>query len=221
MHRLVIVGLVALAACSSTPSPLPSGGAATAAVTVAPSVVTPTAAIVIPATGRPYTADQVLAAMRGSRRPGGVPDELETAAVATQLAAAIWTYDGRPYPSLVVGGSCGPATCTLEVNGAPAGAAGTDLYAFSVTRATGAVEAAASDLHGYPAALDALIDGVVRDRLDPASVEGLAMTGAAWQPPPRAGWFLVAYRSGGEEGSPGFDILVDLPAAEIVQTSAP
>ena len=174
-----------------------------------------------PGAARPYDADAVLSAMAQSRRPGGVPDELETAAVAAQLANAIWTYDGRPYPTLVVGGSCGPSSCTLEVSGHPAGAAGADLYVFAVTRLAGAVSLTTSDLHGYPSGLDASIQEVARNGVAADDIGSLAYAAASWQLPPRSGWFWAAFRSGGEEGSPGLDVLVDLPARSVMETRAP
>lgn len=225
---------VALGGCTATPpvdSPTPTHSAVrTVAATVTPSPTAtstphatpaPTGAIPPPTTARPYEAADVLSAMRGSRRPGGVPDQLETTGIATQVAATVWTWQGGPYPALVVGGSCGPASCTLEVSGAPPGAAGADLYAFSVALPSGTVELAASDLHGYPSGLDALIDATVRDRLGPDALDGLALSGATWQLPPRVGWFWVAYRSGGEEGSPGLDVLVNLASGEVVETREP
>ena len=54
-----------------------------------------------------------------------------------------------------------------------------------------------------------------------AALDGLAMAGAAWQLPPRVGWFRVAYRSGGEEGSPGLDVVVDLPSGAVIETAEP
>jgi hypothetical protein len=172
----------------------------------------------VPATGRPYTAAQVLAAMRESRRPGGVPDEIETETVAEAVAASIWTWDGQPYPLLVIGGSCGPDRCTLEATGSPTEAAGSDLYAFSVIAQTGATELLESDLHGYPARLDLLLDGVARDQLDASSLTGLALTGATWLPPPQTGVFRALYRSGGEEASPGIDLLIDLLAGRVLDS---
>lgn len=125
------------------------------------------------------------------------------------------------YPSLVIGGSCGPSSCTLEVTGQPAGAAGADLYVFAVARPAGAVSLTTSDLHGYPSALDAAIEDLVRAGVPAGDVGGLAYTTASWQVPPRSGWFLAAFRSGGEEGSPALDVLVDLATRTVIDTSAP
>jgi hypothetical protein len=229
LRRALLVIVVALGGTACTTVAPSSPAVPTAShpvITATPTSVPtpsprPTPLIPAPATGRPYAADQVLAAMRDSRRPGGVPDQLETAEVAAGLAAAIWTYDGGPYPALVIGGSCGPSRCTVEVSGTPPGAAGTDLYAFAVTPGSGAVEFQAADLHGYPAGLDALLDQVARDRASPCAVEGLALSSATWRIPPDAGTFWAHYRFGGEEGSPGVDVLIDLPAGSVVRCAAP
>ena len=210
-----LVTLAGIMTACPAPDPSPSGTTSL----VASGSASP--AISVPTTGRPYDAEQVLAAMRDSRRPGGVPDQLETASVARALATAIWTFDGRAYPALLIGGSCGPERCTVEVSGAPAGAAGADLYAFSAVPASGAVELLAADLHGYPAGIDAILDRVARNALDPEMLDGLALTGATWLLPPRSGEFRAAYRSGGEEGSPGLDVLVDLTRGTVVETTAP
>ncbi|HET7685096.1 MAG TPA: hypothetical protein VFM19_01675, partial [Candidatus Limnocylindria bacterium] len=192
----------------------------TAVITASPTS-SPTPPIAPPTTGRPYDADDLLVAMRASRRPGGVPDELEVPAIAAGLAAQLWTWSGDPYPTLVVGGSCGPQRCTVEVSGAPSGAAGADLYVYSVARDTRQVVIEGTDLRGYPAVLDPIIDRVVRDALDPALLDGLILTGAAWQLPPATGQLLAAYRSGGEEGSPGLDVLVDLTTGAVLEVRAP
>lgn len=230
LRRVLLATLAVALGCTGctavAPSPPPTAMRSQPAPNGTPSsTATPRASstppIAVPQTGRPYAADQVLAAMRDSRRPGGVPDQIETSEVAAGLAAAIWTYDGHPYPALVVGGSCGPTRCTVEVSGTPVGAAGTDLYAFAVTPGSGAVEVEATDLHGYPPGLDALLDQVARDTGSPCPVEGLALSGATWRIPPDAGRFWAHYRSGGEEGSPGLDVLIDLSAGSVVRCAAP
>lgn len=199
---------LALAACTSTPSPTGS------ASVPAPSVTGITEPLVQP--GRPYDADAVLQAMRDSRRPGGVPEALQTDEVASAVAAQLWTFDGQPWAQLVIGGACGPSTCTLDVAGTPAGAAGSDLYSLSVDPDAASVTLEASDLHGYPAALDAQLDdaaqALVGDRL-----AGLSFVGARWLPPPDGGLFWVSYRSGGEEGSPGLDVLLDPVTGQVVE----
>lgn len=219
-RRPLVIGLVgaglALAACS-TPSEhtftaAPSAATASPAATSASPAVDP---------GRPYDAQDVLAAMRESRRPGGVADELQTEEVARQVAEQLWTWDGAPWTSVAVSGSCGPDACTLEIAGSVDGGAGADAYSFTVDPANGAVQLAASDLHGYPAGLDDQLDAIARGELPAASLEGQALLGARWLPPPETGRYWLSYRSGGEEGSPGTDVLVDLAAGTVVETREP
>jgi len=209
--------MLALGACS-TPSE--------STFTAAPSAATASpdgssASSPVPDPGRPYDAQDVLAAMRESRRPGGVADELQTEAVAGQVAEQLWTWDGAPWTSVAVSGSCGSDACTLEIVGSVDDGAGADAYSFTVDRASGAVQLIASDLHGYPAGLDAQLDAIARRELPAASLEGMALLGARWLPPPQTGRYWLSYRSGGEEGSPGTDVLVDLAAGTVLETSEP
>jgi hypothetical protein len=171
---------------------------------------------VMPTAGQPYDAAALLTAMRDSTRPGGVPDELETDAVAAALADHLWTWDGRPWETISVGGACGPAECSLEVAGSAEGMAGADLYLFSVDPATGEVTAEPPDLHGYPTALDAVLDAMARAAAAD-EIGDLAYTSARWLPPPQEGRYWLAYRTGGEEGAPGLDLLLDAGTGAIVE----
>ncbi len=219
-HRWLTVAaatsVVVLVACGGPPpstSPLGSVEPTSAPPSGAPS----RAAGTLATPGTPYTADDVLAAMRDSRRPGGVPDELETDALAGEVATALWTWNGEPWTSWSVSGSCGVESCTLDVAGSAANGAGTDLYSFDVMRDTGAVVLAATDLHGYPPDLEARLDAVARRSLDAASLEGLSLVGVRWLPPPETDRYWLAYRSGGEEGAPRLDALLDLATGEVIE----
>lgn len=165
--------------------------------------------LALPVPGQPFDAADVLEAMRTSRRPGGVPDELETPAIAEAVAAELWTLDGEPWEQMVAGGSCGPQTCTLELSGRPSGAAGEDLYVFSVTPATSGVERLETTLQGVPPTLFDELDAAARGGWD-GDLEGFILASVRWLPPPDDGQFLLAYRSGGEEGSPGLDLRLDV-----------
>jgi hypothetical protein len=199
---------LALASCTITPSPTAS------ATAPPPSGSGSSGPAVQP--GRPYDADAVLQAMRDSRRPGGVPEALQTDEIAAAVAAELWTFDGRPWPQLVIGGACGPAICTLDVAGTPSAAAGSDLYSLSVDPDAASVTLDSGDLHGYPAALDGGLAEAGQAALGDR-IRGLAYTGARWLPPPDAGRFWVSYRSGGEEGSPGLDVLLEPATGEVLE----
>jgi len=167
--------------------------------------------------GTPYSPAEVLAAMRDSRRPGGVPDELETDAVASAVAAELWTWDGDPWLSWSAGGACGPQMCSLDVAGSPASAAGTDLYTFVIDAGSGAVTLASTDLHGHPTRLEARLHAIARRELEAADLDGLSLVGTRWLPPPDTDRYWLAYRSGGEEGAPRLDVLVDLASGEVLE----
>lgn len=154
--------------------------------------------------------------MRDSRRPGGVPDAVQTVSIADQMAAALWTYDGAPWPTVAISGSCGPDTCTIDVSGTPDGAAGEDLYTFSVTPADETVELLVADLHGYPSDLDGEFDAIARGGVAAERLAGLGLVGARWLPPPDDGRFVASYRSGGEEGSAALDVTLDLATRDVV-----
>jgi hypothetical protein len=197
----------ALAACGTPPSASPSTSASPSAsaepsdapsatptaTPSAPASVEPSATPAVPEPGRPYDAAAILDAMHNSRRPGGVPQQLQTDAVARSLASAIWTYGGEAWQQApVIGASCGPQRCTVDVAGTPAGGAGEDLYTFSVVPESGAASVLVADLHGYPAELDAALDALARSQLEASRLEGLAMAGARWLPPPDTGQFVLS-----------------------------
>jgi hypothetical protein len=169
----------------------------------------------VPDPGRPFDADDILLAMRESRRPGGVPPQLQTNEIAGAVAEQVWTFDGEPWSDLVIGGSCGPETCTLEVAGQPEGAVGEDLYVFSVIPSTATVDLVSADLLGVPEDLFSDLDATARAGVD-EPLEGLSLLSARWLPPPDAGQYALAYRPGGEEGSCGLDVVLDAGSGTVV-----
>jgi hypothetical protein len=175
--------------------------------------------VAVDAPERPYDADAILALMRDSRRPGGVPDEVETAEIAAAMADQIWTIGGRPWAVASIGGSCGPERCDLEVAGAPGGVAGEDLYLFQVDPATGSVELAQSVLLGLDPDTVETLDRLVRERYD-GDLDDYGLTTVRWLPPPDDGRFVLAYRSGGEEGSPALDLVFDANTGEVSEMPA-
>jgi hypothetical protein len=195
----------------SVPPSVPEGSAEVQ--TDAPE---PSALVGVARAGRPYDGDEVLALMRESRRPGGVPDEVETPEIADAIAAEIWTIGGEPWAVASIGGSCGPQACDLEVAGTPEGLAGEDLYLFRVEPSSGSVERTGSVLLGIEPETVAELDRLVRERYD-GDLEDFALATVRWLPPPDEGRFILAYRSGGEEGSPAIDLEFDAASGEVIE----
>jgi hypothetical protein len=223
---LLGVGLTLLAsACrlaGQAPASLAGSPGASPAATAgeASASAQPTAGAVLSEPGAPYDIDAILDLMASSRRPGGVPEVLHNRQVAASIAHAAWTWDGRPWDTVSVSAACGPERCSLELAGASNGGAGTDLYSFSVEPDARRVELIATDLHGYPAELEAQLDAAARAALDPERLDGLALVGARWLPPPDTDRYWLAYRSGGEEGAPRLDVLLDLVSGEVLEVVA-
>lgn len=238
MRRAEAAGIAALAlastlaACVSAPAATPSATTPPTTVIVRPTDAVPPSQATPDATpsaserpgsrgpirpGRPYDAGEVLAAMRSSRRPGGVPEVLQTQEIAGAVADRLWTWSGDPWTSLSIGGACGPETCSLDVAGAAADGSGEDLYQLEVRPANGSVRVLATELGAYPPELDRELDAIARAALGPR-LEGLVLASARWLPPPDAGRFVLAYRSGGEEGSPAADVTVDLATREVIES---
>jgi hypothetical protein len=197
---------------SATDAPAPSSPAATASSASSPSPTAtpePTPLVALPDPAHPFTADELLTAMRESRRPGGVPDTLETPAIAAAVAERLWTFGPGGWATSSVGGGCGPQVCSLEVGGTAEGALGEDLYVFTIDPASGAVSLMDASLGGTPAELVEALDAAARETWE-GSLQGLGLASIAWQPPPDEGTFILTYRSGGEEGSPGVTLLLDV-----------
>lgn len=217
--RRLLVGLgLAVLGAGCAVAPAPSDPLATDPATLpSQSASTSDGGLAVP--GQPFAAADILAAMRDSRRPGGVPDELETDAIASAAAELLWTFDGTPWASITAGGSCGTDTCTLELAGAPDGAAGEDVWILDVQPLTGTVTIVSADLHGLPTeALEAL-DRAARDAAGGDLPDDLLLAGAQWLPPPDPG-FVLAYRSGDEEGSCAADVVLDVTATTVEELTA-
>lgn len=196
---------------SSSPPSSPSAPTARASETPSTSAATPsrTPAVAVDP-GHPYDGAAILAAMRSSQRPGGVPDQLETQAIADAVAERVWTFDGDPWAVMSIGGSCGPNACTLEVGGTPTDAVGEDLYVMEVTPSTGSVEVVEASLHGLTQDVVDRLDRAARAAWQGNDLDGLILASAGWTPPPDEAAFELSYRSGGEEGSPGIDVILDV-----------
>jgi hypothetical protein len=186
------------------------------AAPIAPSP-TPSAPITLPAPGRPYDADQLLAAMRDSRRPGGVPLELQDTAIAAELAERLWTFDGGPWDAIAAGGSCSPTICSLELSGGSAAADGEDAWVFAIDPSEGEIDLVSADLHAVPDETAAELDRMARALEEDGVLDGLLSTSVRWLPPPAEHRFRLAYRSGDEEESCSVDLELDVAAGRITE----
>jgi len=199
----VVIGMLASACSSPGPSPSPSE-----------------APLAIPEPGRPFDAATILEAMRASRRPGGVPDQLQTDAIAAELAQRIWTIDGEPWTTMSVGGSCGPVRCTLDVAGSRSGSPGEDLYAFEIIPAAGEVAPLSADLRSLPPDVAAILDRLAREAEAAIGRDGLALASARWLPPPDHETFELSYRSGNEEGFCELELSLNVESGAVERRSA-
>jgi hypothetical protein len=214
--------LVAILIASCTqPSPSPTASEAASSEPSAPTSASPAASAsaepsAAAGPGRPYDGDDILIAMRTSPRPDGVPDELETDAIAAAIADEIWTIDGTPWDTMVIGATCGSDTCTVDVSGSRDGIDGDDVWTFSVEPSTGEVTVGATDLRALPADVVTGLDVLARSLVDDAPLGAMALASASWLPPADANRFALSYRTGGEEGSCGVDLVIDTADEAIV-----
>lgn len=224
--------VAATAACTAgppaptNPAPTPTTSPSVTASPLATPTSTPSEApgpsgIELPTAGTPFDAATIMTAMRDSRRPGGVPDQLETEQIAAAVAAAVVTFDGLPWTTMAASGSCGADSCTLELAGTRPDSQGDDVWIFDVRPADGAVAVTTAELRGLPNALLPALDALARSLLPAAPLDGLLLASARWLPSPANGQFVLAYRGDGEEGSCGLDFTLDAVAPGIVGDVSP
>ena len=222
---LLVVGCAGPEASLDATAPATSAATASAGVTTATPVASedasaePSPLLTVEAPGHPYDGDDVLALLADSRRPDGVPAEIQRPDIAATLAQQIWTIGGRAWESTSVGGSCGPQSCDLELAGAPGGGAGEDLYVFRIDRASGSVELLQSVLLGLDPETVEVLDRLVRERVG-SRLDGYGLATVRWLPPPEDGRYVLSYRSGGEEGSPALDLEFDTNTGEVTEMPA-
>lgn len=205
---LSAVAALALAGCGTT-TPTPSPGSS--------ALATPQTLIVLPDAGRPYDAEDLIEAMRDSRRPGGVPSELQDTDIAARLAEGLWTFDGEPWDAIAAGGACDGSTCSLELSGGTEVSGGEDVWIFSIDLTSGAVDVVDADLHAVPDETAAALDRWARALDTDGMLDGLRTTAVRWLPPPAVDRFGLAYRSGNEEESCSVDLELDARAGRLVQ----
>ncbi len=218
---------ILLVACTPTTAPTPSSSAlvsptpaatesAIPTLTAAPSPEPSEAGLELPDPGQPFDAEALLEEMRTSTRPDGVSAVLQTDAVASRLADALWTVDGDAWDRTSIGGSCGSTSCTLEVAGSRDDVAGEDLWIFEIDPGTGELIVVSAELRSLPEALVADLDALARAEVADGGLDDLLLTTARWLPPPQEDSFALSYRSGGEEGSCAAELIVDARTGTIV-----
>lgn len=224
VRRLGITGaVIVLAACSSVaPSNSDPPAASTAVEPSAPAsaiIGDPGSPISLRPPGRPFDADDILTAMRDSRRPGGVAEELQTEEIASAVADTIWTIRGDRWDAISTSGSCEAAACTLEIAGSAAGDAGEDVWVLSVDPISAEVAVVDADLHGIPLETADAIDRLARSLDGGGVLDELLLTSVRWHAPPDEHLFTLAYRSGDEEGSCSMDVSLDVISRELTEAS--
>ena len=116
--------------------------------------------------GRPYDAAAVLAAMRDSRRPGGVADSSADRADCGRRGRPAVDLGRIGLDRLAMGGGCGADACRLEVTGSAEDPPGATPTPSRSSRPAARSQLTTADLHGYPATLEAEAG---RDRPRPSS----------------------------------------------------
>lgn len=229
--RVLALALLLAACVDGTPTRTPgvtlAPSASNSMSVTAPSSPSPagvesaeptTRGISLPTPGTPWDGSAVLGEMDRSTRPGGVPEELRTAAIAEAIAQRIWTVDGAAWDTFAIGGFCSASTCTLDVAGSHLGRAGEDLWTLEVDPATGEVEPIVAELRSLPWDLVDELDQLARSLDHHGALGGMTLATARWLPPSaEPGRFVLSYRSGGEEGACARDLLVDAAAGIVVE----
>jgi hypothetical protein len=226
LRGAVIAGIVLAVSSCSSPAP-PSGSAESSGSSVAlPSagasgiIGDPGSPISLRPPGQPFDADDILVAMEDSRRPGGVPEELQTEAVAAAVADVLWTLEGEPWETISAGGSCDAGDCTLELAGSAATAEQEDVWVLAIRPETAEVEVITADLHAVPIGAAEALDRMARGMAAEGALDDLLLTSVRWQPPPDASRFVLAYRSGDEEESCSLDVELDIEAATATEVAS-
>ena len=218
-HRLIGIVGVALTVVACSGQPPPAASELVPSVPASGVIGDPGNPLGLGPPGQPFDADAILAAMRDSRRPGGVPEELQTEEVAAAVAETIWTLAGEPWDAISAAGSCEAATCTLELAGGTAGSAGEDVWLLSVSPEDAEVEVVTADLHNVPSETVDALDQLARGVEGGGALADMLLTSARWQPPPDEGRFVLAYRSGNEEGSCSIDVELDVESETVTEVA--
>ncbi|HEX2756204.1 MAG TPA: hypothetical protein VHM48_12105 [Candidatus Limnocylindrales bacterium] len=200
---IVALGLVVAACGSMVVGPTADPPLVKAPYTLAP----PTPTLRVLATvgpggpGKPYTADDILAILRAA--PAGDPAEMRTPQIAAAIADRVWTFDGRPYQRLLVGGRCDGGMCEISAEGMPAFGATDDLaddWFWRMDLRTGLVsDNGEPRLRGFPPELVPELDALARSLDTDGTFSALPLIRVEWTVPPPVGAFVLRYGTGTQE----------------------
>jgi len=215
-----VIVAAALSACAPTPNGSPDPYFTKAPYTLAPPTPTLSAQATVGPTGagQPYTADLIQPYLNNA--PISFPNELRVTPVAEAIADRIWTFDGRPYRDVVIGGSCEGSLCEVSVTGLPAFSSTpdeADFYALTVDRGSGLFSDAGEPLlRGFPTDLVPQLDAIARAADSAGRLRDLALLGSSWRIPPPNRAFTLEYGMGLEERDPVVFVTVDLDNGAVI-----
>jgi hypothetical protein len=150
--------------------------------------------------GQPYAAADIEPMLAAASV--GVAAEIRTPQVAAAIADRIWTFDGRPYQEVFIGGSCENGGCEIVVEGVPAFAPTRDtrdVWSLSLDLRTGVFSDSEPALGGFPAELTSGLDALARSLDADGTFRTLPLTRVEWLRPPPDGLWLLRYGSGTQE----------------------
>lgn len=227
--RILVLTVLAgaVGACSpispAPPTATPSAAAIKPSYTLAPP--TPSlSAVGSPAPGphaRPYAAADIHGLFVDAGP--GFPAELRTEATAEALANVIWSFDGRPFRTVWLTGSCESGRCEVSATGLPHFAASVDevdVYTLVLDQASGIYSQPSPPyLRGFP---PQLVDGLDR-QAKALDVRGefrdKPLLGVEWQIPPPDDAFLLRYGNGNEEQDPTIRVILARRDGRLVSIS--
>lgn len=210
--RLLVVAVLAgpVGACSPTSPALPTATPSAAAVKPSYTLAPPTPSLSAagsPATGppaHPYSAADIQGLFVGAGP--GFPAELRTAPTAEALANAIWSFDGQPFRTVWLDGSCESGRCEFSATGLPRFAASVDdvdVYTLVLDQASGIYsEPSRPSLHGFPPQLVDELDTLAKALDVQGRFKDKPLLGVEWQIPPPDDAFVLRYGDGNEELDP-------------------
>jgi hypothetical protein len=202
-----VAAIGALALLVNACGPLVTSPSAEVAMTKAPYTQAPPTPAFIPSAtvagsgpGQPYTAADIEPMLAAA--PVGVAAQIRMPQVAAAIADRIWTFDGRPYQEVAIGGSCENQGCEIIVQGVPAYASTRDIqdiWLLGLDLRTGVFADNSPSLGGFPTELVPELDTLARSLDRDGTFAALPLIRTEWAIPPPAGVFVLRYGTGTQE----------------------